>query len=179
MVKKKETRFVKKWEREMRGHQIVLSVGVVSLLTAAGGASAVAQDFALQVGPPIAGNAQPAKNSLFVVRPGGCADPASAQITATAEGIVNGARRSVPLKLSVLPTPGVHAVPKYWPNGGVWIVNLVGMCAGKTAGAIVTVVGPNAEYRREAVKHLPHPATPSEIDASLKALTAGGQRDES
>lgn len=162
----------------MRNHQIVVSVVVATLLIAVDGASAVAQDFALQVGPPVAGNAQPAKTSLLVVRPAGCADPASAQITATAEGMLNGARRSVPLKLSVLPTPGVHAVGKDWPNGGVWIINLVGTCAGKTAGAIV-LVGPNAEYRREAVKHLPHPATPSEIDASLKALTAGGQRNES
>jgi hypothetical protein len=111
-----------------------------------------------------------------VVRPGGCADPASAEITVTAEGIVNGARRRVPLKLSALPTPGVHAVPKDWSSGGVWILNLVGKCAGKTAGAIVSIVGPNAEYRREGVKYLPHPATLSEIDAALKALTAGGQR---
>lgn len=175
MVKETEKDFVRIRGRAMRGHQIVLSVGVATLLTTAGGASGVAQDFALQVGPPVAGNAQPAKGSWLVVRPGGCADPARAQITATAEGIVNAARRSVPLKLLVLPTPGVHAVPKDWPDGGVWIVNLVGMCAGKTAGAIVAVVGPRAEYRREAVKLLPHAATPSEIDASLKALEAGGR----
>jgi len=160
----------------VRRHHIVRSFGIAALLTAGVAPAAVAQDFALQVGPPVAGNAQPAKASLLVVRPGGCADPASAQITATAEGIVDGARRSVPLKLSALPTPGVHAVPKDWASGGVWIVSLVGTCAGKTAGAIVSVVGPNAEYRREAVKHLPHPATPTEIDASLRALTAGGYK---
>ena len=159
----------------MRRDQIALSFVLAALLTVGGARAAVAQDFALQVGPPFAGNAQPAKSSLLVVRPGGCADPATARITATAEGIVNGARRSVPLKLSALPTPGVHAVPKDWPHGGVWIINLVGTCGGKTAGAIVSFVGPNAEYRREAVKYLPHPATPSEIDASLKALTAGVQ----
>jgi hypothetical protein len=160
----------------MRRHHIALSHGLAALLTAGAPLLAVAQDFVLQVGPPVAGNAQPAKSSLLVVRPGGCADPASAQITATAEGIVDGARRSVPLRLAALPTPGVHAVPKDWPKGGVWVVNLVGMCAGRTAGAIVAVAGPNAEYRREAVTHLPHPATPSEIDASLKALAAGGQK---
>jgi hypothetical protein len=160
----------------VRRHHFVRSVGIAALLTAGVAPPAVAQDFALQVGPPVAANAQPAKGSLLVVRPVGCSDPASAQITASAEGIVDGARRSVPLKLSALPTPGVHAVPKDWARGGVWIVSLVGTCAGKTAGAIVSVVGPNAEYRREAVKHLPHPATPSEIDASLKALTAGGSK---
>ena len=156
----------------MSRHGIVLSVGLAVGIAL----PAVAQDFALQVGPPVAGNGQASKSSLLVVRPGGCADPASAKITATAEGIVNGARRSVPLKLAALPTPGVHAIPKDWPKGGVWIVNLVGTCAGKTAGAIVSVVGPNAEYRREAVKHLTHSATPSEIDASLKALAAAAQQ---
>jgi hypothetical protein len=156
----------------MSRHGIVINVALALGIAL----PAAAQDFALQVGPPVAGNGQVAKSSLLVVRPSGCADPAGAEITATAEGIVNGARRSVPLKLSALPTPGVHAIPKSWPNGGVWIVNLVGTCAGKTAGAIVSVAGPNAEYRREAVQHLTHSATPSEIDASLKELAAGAQQ---
>ena len=155
----------------MQRHSIgALAVLAVLVIPVAGWA----QDFALQVGPPIAGGSQPAKSSLLVVRPGGCADPASAQITATAEGVVDGTRRSVPLKHSTLPTPGVHAVPKDWATGGFWIVNLVGTCAGKTAGAIVPV-GPNYSYRRESVKLLAHRPTPAEIDASLKTLT-GGQR---
>jgi hypothetical protein len=155
-------------------YSIGFSVGLAALLTALGARPAVAQDFALQVGPPVAGNAPPAKTSLLVVRPMGCADPARAQITGTAEGIVNGARRSVPLKLWALPTSGVHAVHREWPNLGVWIVNLVGTCAGKTAGAIVSMGGADAAYHREAVKQLPHAATASEIEASLNALRAGG-----
>jgi hypothetical protein len=157
-------------------YQFGLSFGLAALLTALGASPAVAQDFALQVGPPVAGNAQPAKTSMLVVRPAGCADPARAQITATAEGIVNGARRSMPLKLSALPTSGVHAIHREWPNLGVWIVNLVGQCADKTAGAIVSMGGPNAVYHRDAVKYLPHPATPSEIEASLKALASGNEK---
>jgi hypothetical protein len=154
-------------------YSIGFSLGLAALLTA-GGPPAVAQDFALQVGPPVAGNAPPAKTSLLVVRPMGCADPARAQITGTAEGIVDGTRRSVPLKLSALPTPGVHAVQREWPKFGVWIVNLVGTCAGKTAGAIVSMGAADAAYHREAVKQLPHAATAAEIEASLQALRAGG-----
>ncbi|OGA47084.1 MAG: hypothetical protein A3G25_08120 [Betaproteobacteria bacterium RIFCSPLOWO2_12_FULL_63_13] len=157
-------------------YQFGLSFGLAALLTALGALPAVAQDFALQVGPAVAGNAQPAKTAMLVVRPAGCDEPARAQITATAEGIVNGARRSVPLKLSALPTSGVHAIHREWPNFGVWIVNLVGQCADKTAGAIVSMGGPHAAYHREAVKYFPHPATPSEIDASLKALAAGSEK---
>jgi hypothetical protein len=155
--------------------QIVLGVGIAALMTW-GAPRVAAQGFSLQVGPPVAGNAQPAKTSMLVVRPVGCADPARAEITATAEGIVDGARRSMPLKLSALPTSGVHAIHKEWPNLGVWIVNLVGTCAGKTTGAIVSIGGTGAAYQREAVKYLPQPATPAEIDASLKALTTGSEK---
>ena len=146
------------------------SIGLAAMAIACAAPAALAQDFALQVGPPVAGNAPFSKRALLVVRPAGCADPAKAQITATAEGIVNGARRSVPLTLSSGPISGVHAVQPEWPNSGAWVVNLVGTCAGKTAGALVSVAGPNPKYNREAVKYLPHRATPSEIDASLKAI---------
>jgi len=157
-------------------HRIVLGVGRAVVMATWIASSAMAQDFSLQVGPPVAGQGQPAKSSLLVVRPGGCADPATAQITATAEGIVDGARRSVPLRLSALQAPGVHAVPKDVAGRGVWVINLVGTCAGKAVGAIVSLVGSNPEYRREAVKYFPHPATPSEIDASLKVLVPGSRQ---
>lgn len=139
-------------------------------------ATASAQEFALQVGPPIAGNEPSVKRALLVVRPAGCADLSKAQITATAEGIVNGARRSVPLALTALPTPGVHAIQPDWPTPGVWIVNLVGNCAGKSAGAIVSVAGPKPTFSRDAVKYFRQAPTPSEIDASLKALNASSQK---
>jgi hypothetical protein len=138
--------------------------------------TASAQEFSLQVGLPIAGNSQSVKDSLLVVRPGGCANPAGAQITATAEGIVGGTRRSMPLTLTPLATPGVHALPKKWAETtGVWVVNLVGTCAGKTAGALVPI-DRKASFRRDTIKQLAHAATREEIDASLKALTTGGQR---
>jgi hypothetical protein len=144
-------------------------VGILLMFT-----SLAAQSFTLQVGPPVAGNAPVAKKAVFVVRPGGCPDASSAHITATAEGVVNGVRQSVPLKVAMLPTRGVHAVDKQWPDAGVWIVNIVGTCAGQTAGALVTL-GPKNSYQREGVKLVAHEPTKQEIDASLKALT-GGQR---
>ena len=158
----------------MRRSSMLLSAAIVSAI-AITASPAAAQDFSLQLGPPIAGNSQSNKSSLLVVRPGGCADPARAQITATAEGLVDGTRRSLSLKVAPLPTPGVHAVNKDWPAGGVWLVNVVGTCAGKTAGALV-LMGPQDKYRREAVKLLPRRASTAEIDAALKTLTTGGSQ---
>jgi hypothetical protein len=173
VVKKQETRFVKPREQAMRRHSKVplLWIMIAWMLPFA----ATAQEFTLQIGAPIAGNAQGAKSSLLVVRPGGCADPAAAQITAMAEGLVDGERRSMPLTVFELPTPGVHAVPKGWAKHGVWVVSLVGTCAGKTAGAIVPVE-PNATFRRDAVTLLARRPTPAEIDASLKLMTTGGPK---
>ena len=142
-------------------------VGILLMVT-----SMTMQSFTLQVGPPVAGNAPVAKNSVFVVRPGGCPDAASAHIVATAEGVVNGARQSVPLKVNALPAPGVRSVTKQWPDAGGWIVHVVGTCAGQTAGALVTL-GPKNRYRRDGVRLVPHEPTKQEIDASLKALTGG------
>jgi hypothetical protein len=161
--------------RTMSVQDHVRGFGVAVAIAAQITALAAAQRFTLQVGPPVAGGGQPAKSSLLVVRPRDCVDPANAQIFATAEGLVDGVRRSVPLQLTPLTTPGVHAVAKGWPNAGVWLVHLVGTCAGQSAGIIVSFVGP-PEYRREAVKHLPGPATPAQIDGALKSLTSGSQR---
>lgn len=158
----------------MTGPSLVRRVGLTMVLALVS-SGATAQDFVLQVGPPVAGNSQPSKRSVFVVRPGGCADPGRARITATAEGLVNGSRRSVPMQLWTLPTPGVHALPNEMPGAGLWVISLVGTCAGKTAGTIVSL-GATPTYHREAVKQLSHAATPADIDAALEALTAGGQK---
>lgn len=164
----------------MRPRPLVGTVGLAAILVTVVSGPAAAQDFALQVGPPVAaapGTFVKKDSVLFVVRPGGgCGDPAAARITATAEGIVNGARQSVTLKLAPLSPPGVHAVSRDMPSGGVWVINLVGTCGGRTAGALVAMAGPKPEYRREGVRLLTHAATKDEIEASLKTLTTGGQK---
>jgi hypothetical protein len=142
-------------------------VALLLILTSPAG-----QGFTLQVGPPVAGSAPLAKKSLFVVRPGDCPDPRTARISARAEGLVAGTRRTVPLTITPLATPGVHAVNKEWPDHGAWIVNVVVACGGRTSGALVTL-GPKNSYQREGVKMVPHEPTQQEIDASLKALTGG------
>ena len=130
--------------------------------------------FRLEIGPPIAGNAPNIKKSaVFVVRPLACADPAKTRITAVAEGLVNGARRSLVLDLVPLATPGGYAVSAQWPQG-TWVVSLTGTCGTETAGAIIPIRR-NA-FVRESLMILDHRATSSEIDASLDALVSAGTR---
>jgi hypothetical protein len=124
--------------------------------------------FAFTIGNPVASQDFHFKTAAFVFRTESCADPAKAQISATAEGIVKGARQSVALKVMAASKPGVYAVNQSWPAEGDWVVSLRGTCGSENAGAIVPM-GPKG-FIRESSKFFARPATDAEIDASLKAL---------
>ncbi len=136
-------------------------------------ALALAEGFTFNIGGPVAAQDFRAKTAVFVFRTEGCADPAKSQISGTAEGLVKGARRSVPLKVMAVSQPGVYAVYQSWPAEGGWVVSLKGTCSDANAGAIVPI-GPKG-FIRESAKFFPRPATDAEIEASLKALTQGGK----
>ena len=133
-------------------------------------------DFSLAIGNPVA-VAVPGgvvkKSVEMAVRAEGCADPAKAQITGTAEGIVSGVRQSVPLRLVPAAPAGAFAVSRDWPPQGVWVFSLTGHCGSSTASAIVPI-GPNG-FLRESSKFFPRAATAAEVEAVLKTL-AGGEK---
>ena len=143
----------------------------------AGGAAAVlalAEGFSFTVANPVASQDFRAKGAAFVFRTESCADAAKAQISATAEGLIKGSRRSVPLKVMALSKPGVYAIYQSWPTEGEWVVTLKGACMDSNAGAIVPI-GPKGLIR-ESSKFFPRPATDAEIETSLKALAQGGNK---
>jgi hypothetical protein len=129
--------------------------------------------FSFEIGSPVASQDFHTKTSAFVFRTQGCADPVKSRIEGSAEGLVNGMRRSVALKITALNRPGVYAVEQNWPMEGSWVVNLKGTCANANAGAVVPI-GPHG-FLRESSKFFQRAASPAEIDASLKALTGGNQ----
>ncbi|HYW44286.1 MAG TPA: hypothetical protein VE959_15600 [Bryobacteraceae bacterium] len=135
---------------------------------------AMAQGFTFTVGSPVASQDFHFKMAAFVFRTEGCSEPAKPEISATAEGIVKGERRSAVLKVMPGTKPGVYAVYQSWPAEGQWVVNLKGTCANLSAGAIVPL-GPKGMVR-ESSRFFPRPATDSEIETSLKALTQGGNK---
>ncbi len=133
--------------------------------------SALAGGFTFSIGSPVASQDFRSKSAAFVFRTEGCAGTAKPQIGATAEGLVNGARQSVALKLVETSRPGVYAVNQTWPPEGEWVIALQGKCADANAGAIVPI-GPKG-FVRESSRFFPRPATTAEIEASLKALAEG------
>ncbi len=86
----------------------------------------LAGGFWLQLGNPEASEEARQANAVFTIKAVGCHDPASAQVTATAIGMVNGQRRSIPLKLVALSEPGMFAVSQQWPKDGKWVIELTG-----------------------------------------------------
>jgi hypothetical protein len=132
------------------------------------------EEFTFTIGNPVASQDFHMKAAAFVFRTEGCAEPAKAQIGATAEGLVKDVRRSVVLKVASGARPGVYAVFQEWPSDGQWVVNLKGTCAGATAGAVVPI-GPKG-FIRESAKFYPRPATDAEVETSLKALAQGGNK---
>lgn len=143
---------------------------VVSVVAAA----VFAEGFTFTIGNPVASQDFRAKGAAFVFRTEGCADPAKSQISATAEGLLKGERKSLTLQVMAMPKPGIYAVFQGWPAEGDWIVNLKGTCADAKAGALVPI-GPKG-FIREASKFFPRPATDAEIETSLKALRQRGKK---
>jgi hypothetical protein len=137
---------------------------------------ALGEGFTFRIGNPVASQDFQFKSAAFAFRTEGCADPGKAKITATAEGLVKGERRSIDLKVFPASRPGVFAVMQEWPADGNWLVALKGTCGGDNAGAIVPF---NRQgFIRESSKFFSRPAKGSEIEASLKALADQNQKKE-
>ena len=87
-------------------------------------------------------------------------------MTATAVGVVNGERRSIPLELNPLGEPGAFALSQQWPKEGKWVIQLVGRNDELFTNTLVTA-GPGGIDRLHAKSEMKAFA-PSDLDAMLK-----------
>ena len=133
-----------------------------------------AQEFRLGIGSPVATASPGNKKAFMAVRVEGCDQPGSAQVTATAEGLVNGARRSVPVTLRPADRPGAYAVLETWPNEGLWVLNFSASYRDLKAGALVPVEATG--FRREPAKFYPRFATRDEVEILLKQMAAAARK---
>ena len=104
-------------------------------------------------------------------------------VTGTAEGIVNGVRRSVPLQLTPISRPGAYVVRNQWGSSGVWTLDIVAtpeenavVQALVEVGADGRVTGVEVPTRFEARSGstpLPRRIGMREIDQALRARARG------
>src|SRR5688572_13459093 len=96
---------------------------------------------------PSASTDPAAKDALAIVRSVGCGRPSESKITATAEGLVNGQRKSVTLEPVALSSPGVYAIKGAIPSEGVWIVAAKGRYLLRETGAVAPIVAKKLERK--------------------------------
>ena len=158
----------------MSSNKTLLTVALFSIALSA---QAIAGTmFRLEIGPPVAAGTdkkvlKDGKKAVLAVRALVCNDLANVQITGTAEGVLNGARQSVPLTLTqVNKAEAVYVVAYQWPENGSWVLHLKGSCSNPKAEASTLVPMNKGAFIREKTEVLREPATKSQVEASLNAL---------
>jgi hypothetical protein len=149
---------------------MLINVKLLTLLAASlSAASLFAGTFVLEIGRPSANPEAQAKHAVLVVRSASCAHPEKTNITANAEGIVNGKRRTIPLTLVSMSAAGTYAVTRQWPAEGKWVLTLVAANPDYQwhPSAIVSVSGDSADFAQ--VKRANQAPRGEEIEAALNA----------
>ncbi len=122
--------------------------------------------FFLQLGNPEANPEAQKLNAVLVVKASGCHDPAGANLTARAVGMVNGQRREIPLKVERLSEVGSFAIAQQWPKDGKWVIELTAKNPDQFTNTLV-VAGPQGVERTKA-KFDMHPFSKADVDAMLQ-----------
>jgi hypothetical protein len=171
--------------------------GLTALIAVMAPGAALAGGFWLSVELPSAQSDARARGAALLVRPDGCFGP-GARVSARAEGLVNGHRRSLPLRVIHVSTDAqgipLYAIQRQWPREGVWVLTFTGTSRGPASnrsGYTATCrtlleLGPNGS--------IPSPASPDgngpkrlnvrslspgtqEVEAALQALADKANRN--
>ena len=123
----------------------------------------------LQADDPTANPEAVAKNAIVAAHTTACVSPEKTVVTATAEGIVDGKRVSMPLKVIRLSQAGSYAVAREWPASGAWVVKMIATNPDykNYATSIVVPAESGAESRAKA-KVFYHAPSEEEIDSVLR-----------
>jgi hypothetical protein len=150
------------------------SIALGILITIAAAPALGGVSFRLDVGQSFADSSGgKVKDAVLLVRSLACDDPASVVLTGTAEGVVNGSRRSVALMFHKLPTPGVFAVRRQWSDGQ-WVLNLTGRCPGRDADASAVVpLDASSRFARAKIQYFDGRATPAAVEMVMQGASGG------
>ena len=148
-------------------------------------AAALAVVAALAVGPPWISIEYPANphdrsttGAMLYVHVFHHAQPIAYPIEGTAEGFVNGERRSIKLKFSETGRPAVYGLSRQWPSEGVWtlVIKMSRGDHGNDGAAAVVELGADGEIasvrvptRQQGEWTIPTDVSMSEIDRALRA----------
>lgn len=148
-------------------------------------AAALAVVAALSVGPPWISIEYPANphdrsntGTMLYVHVFHHAQPLAYPIEGTAEGFVNGERRSIKLKFTDTARPAVYGLSRQWPTEGVWtlVIKMSRGDQGSDGATAVVELGADGEIasvrvptRQQGQWTIPTDVSMTEIDRALRA----------
>ena len=149
------------------GSFLLAAIATLAPVTFAGG-------FQLEIQKPTSNEGE-MKGAAFLIRTYGCHQPWDADVSATAEGVVNGKRQSIKIALTRT-SQGVYAVKQQWPSHGAWVVAITGQYNGITSSALIEM-GSNGTVRitkedRVSSKIVQRKLTAEEVESALKGLVS-------
>ena len=123
--------------------------------------------FALQASVPAEGKA------AVIVRTDGCNHPERAKVWGTAEGMVDGERQTIRLKLNKI-RPGVYAVGRQWPAEGTWVLAVTGTYRKYTSTLLIETEGRNVRLAEGEIQmqRLRREASKADIAGALREALA-------
>ena len=149
------------------GTYLLAAIATLASVSFAGG-------FQLEIQAPTSNEGE-MKGAALLIRTYGCHQPWDADVSATAEGVVNGKRQSIKLELTRT-SQGVYAVKKQWPSQGAWVVAITGQYNGITSSALVEM-SPNGtvlitKENRVSSRIVQRKITTEEVESALKGLVS-------
>jgi hypothetical protein len=142
--RKESTMSEKSFTKELNRKSIRILITLASLTSAlllAVASPALAGGFQISVETPAGSTDPQLKGVVLIARTFGCHQPADAKLSASAEGFVDGSRKSLPLELRSIGS-GVYAIKQEWPSEGTWVLTLTGAYNGMTSSVLVEL-GPH------------------------------------
>jgi hypothetical protein len=139
----------------------VITLAILTVPLFAGG-------FWVQVADPASNPEAMQNHAVLIAQTLACHFPTKSSITATAEGVVNGVRQTIPLKMIALSTPGAFALTRQWPEQGTWAIKIVATNPDDANYATAIVVpARNNAVQLSAAKKYSHAPTDAEVSAAL------------
>jgi hypothetical protein len=125
--------------------------------------------FALRVDQVSTSPEARAQHAVLLAHITACVSPEKTSVTATAEGVVNGKRTTIPLHVVRLAEPGAFAVAREWPHEGDWVIKIVAthpQFGSYATGIVAPVAGGEANPATAKIYY--HAPTPDDVEGALK-----------
>lgn len=155
------------------------SLGLAVLATAVFAAPALAGPPWISIELPVNPYDQSMRGAFLLVHAFHHGKPMGFLVTGTAEGIVNGERRSEKLEFSETSRSGVFALKRMWPAEGMWTLVIKVNQGPNDAATAVVDLGPDGDVAsirvptmRRGEWTVPAEVSLADIDAALRARAA-------